>query len=122
MADQIRFDPTRPVKVEIRAVTLTIFQFRAQFRVPGSDFIDFGSGGDDDNVSESLFRTILPATHQSFTDLRVTFLVSGKAKRPYRILVGLSQDGRSLADPLVCDGEINSNEEMVLDKVEALLV
>jgi hypothetical protein len=59
---------------------------------------------------------------RSYTDLRIYFLMDGAANHPTRISVSLSQHGRPLGKPIVCEGKIGSDDSVVFGAAEATLI
>lgn len=119
---EIKMDPGKPVDIEIKADTPAVFRFIAQKRVPGRDFRDFATSGDWGRESLSRYSFELLPPIRTFTDLRIYFLMDGAANHPTRISVSFSQNGRLLAPPIVCEGEIGGDDSVIFTKAEATLV
>lgn len=103
---EFRIDPLSPVKIEVRAESPAVFRFTAQYRVPGRDYMDFASARDSTHVGQSAYRTELPPPIQSYTDLRIYFLIDGAARHAYRIAVQCAQRGKPVGKPIICEGTI----------------
>lgn len=119
---EYEMDPLEPVVVEINADTPSIFRFIAQKRMPGRDYREFVSSKDwgQEPLSRYWFELLPPV--RSYTDLRIYFLMDGAANHPTRIKVALSQHGKPLGDPIVCEGKIGSDGGLVFETAEATLI
>ena len=119
---EFRIDPRNPVEIELSSKSPAVFRFTAQFRTPGHDYINFASARDSKRVSQSTYRTELPAPIESHTALRVYLLVDGPANHRYRIAVNCSQRGKSLGAPITCEGTIGNDGQIVFATAEATFV
>lgn len=115
-------DPLESVDIEIRADTPSVFRFIAQKRIPGREFREFASSADwgHESLSRYWFELLPPV--RSHTDLRIYFLMDSPAANPTHINVSFSQHGRSLGDPVSCEGATGSDGETVFATAEATLV
>ena len=119
---EFRVDPKNPVEIELTVESPAVFRFTAQYRVPGSDYVDFASARDSTRVSEGTYRTELNAPIASHTDLRIYFLVDAPANHRYRIAIECSQRGKPLGTPLVSEGTIGNDGKVVFATAEATFV
>src|SRR5215210_153334 len=116
---EFRVDPQSPVEIEVSARSPAVFRFTAQYRVPGSDYVNFASARDATHVGQSTYRTHLEAPIASHTDLRIYFLVDGPANHAYHIAIQCSQHGKPLGKPLTCEGMIGNDGQIVFATAEA---
>lgn len=119
---EFRIDLQIPVEIEVSARSPAVFRFTAQYRAPKRDYVNFASARDSTRVSQSTYRTKLPAPIAPHTDLRIYFLVDGPANHAYRIAVECSQRGKSLGKPVICEGMIGNDGQIVFATAEATFV
>jgi hypothetical protein len=119
---EYKMDPLEPVDIDIRADTPSLFRFIAQRRVPGREFSEFATSKDWGHESLSRYSLELLPPVRSYTDLRIYILMDGAESRPTRITITLSQEGKHLGAPIVCDGKIGGDGSMEFITAEATLV
>ena len=119
---EYKMDPLEPVDIDIRADTPTAFRFIAQRRVPGRDYSEFATSKDWGHESLSRYSLELLPPVRSYTDLRIFILMDGAENRPTRIKIALSQNGKYLGEPIVCDGKVGSDGNVEFITAEATLV
>jgi hypothetical protein len=119
---EYKMDPLEPVDIDIRAETPAVFRFIAQRRVPGRDYSEFATSKDWGHESLSRYSLELLPPVRSYTDLRIFILMDGAENRPTRIKIALSQNGKHLGEPIVCDGKVGNDGNVEFITAEATLV
>jgi hypothetical protein len=118
----ISINKDQGVEITISAATVATFGFKAQFRVPGSDYVQFASGEDSAHVPTSSYSFQLKGPITAYTDLRIYLLIDGPANRPFDVVTTLAQAGRPMTPAVHTQGSIGSDGKASLQTVEATLV